>query len=63
MLNLFPKQHTWRGFLLNVATIAIAALLVLGAINLFEYLHDPHPARPTHSQDSNPSQPLPEATP
>jgi hypothetical protein len=60
MLNLFPTNHTWRGFFLNVATIAVAALLVLGAINLFEYLHDPHPA---HSLKQDSSKPLSESTP
>jgi hypothetical protein len=40
----FTAPNTWRGFLIRVATIAVAALIVLGAMDLFEYLHDPHPA-------------------
>jgi hypothetical protein len=47
--DLIPSRYpsnTWRGFGVRVATIAIAALVVLGAADLFEYLQTP---TPTHS--------------
>lgn len=60
MRDLIPAPYpanTWRGFLVRVATIALAALLVLGAIDLFEYLHSTHPS-PSRDQQTHPSTPL-----
>ena len=51
MRDLIPSRYpanTWRGFLVRVATIAIAALIVLAAIDLVQYLQDSHtPNQPT----------------
>ncbi len=58
MMELLPRKapQTWRDFFLRVAAIAVAALVVLGAINLFESLHSSHaaPAPAPHSERSTP---------
>lgn len=61
MRDLIPYRspsNSWRGFFLRVATIAIAAVIILGIINLFGYLQSPTPApslQPTHpSSETNP---------
>ena len=53
MKELIPMRYasnTWKGFALRVATIAIAALVVLGVIDLFEYLHDTPRPRTTDTR-------------
>jgi hypothetical protein len=46
----FAPPRTLRGFLIRVATIAVAALIVLAAMDIFEYLHDNHPTRTYHPE-------------
>jgi hypothetical protein len=53
---------SWRGFLLRVATIALAALLVLGVADWLGISLDPlHPAPPHPSSDTEPAAPPAEA--
>jgi hypothetical protein len=58
MMEFLPRQapQTWRDFFLRVAAIAVAALVVLGAIDLFESLHSSHAtsAPAPHSERSTP---------
>jgi hypothetical protein len=57
MMELLPRRapQTWRDFLLRVAAIAVAALVVLAAINLFTYLHDASTPGPRTPHIDSPS--------
>jgi hypothetical protein len=67
MMQLLRRRapKTWRDFFLLVAAIAVAALVVLVAIDLFHYFHDardPGPLAPqlTAPHTDSRSQPLPD---
>lgn len=46
----YQAPKTWREFLIRVATIAVAAAIILGAVGLFQYLQDkPRTPQPIHS--------------
>lgn len=65
MIDLLPRQapRTWRGFLLRVAAIALAALIVFGAIGLFEQLQDSRTRHPIPSEPRTPANATPGSTP
>ena len=53
MHDLIPAPYpanTWRGFLTRVATIAVAALIVLGTVDFVEYVRDSHAPHARHTQ-------------
>jgi hypothetical protein len=56
MIDLLPRRapRTLRDFLLRVAAIAVAALIVLGAIGLFEHFLGPSSTRPVPSPSGTP---------
>ncbi|MGA7156073.1 MAG: hypothetical protein WBY53_04465 [Acidobacteriaceae bacterium] len=67
MRDLIPSRYpanTWRGFLVRVATVAIAALIVLAAVDLVQYLQDNHLPHPLDNPTTQPTtQPSPQDTP
>ena len=65
-MEILPRKapQTWREFFLRVAAIAVAALVVLGALALFDSLHSSHATSatpPTETRRSTP--PLSDTTP
>ncbi len=65
MMELLPRRapQTWCDFFLRVAAVAIAALVVLGAIDLFESLHSSHAASVPAPQSDRSTPSLSDTTP